>query len=127
MSEQNYPRNHQHVNWLRQRLMKELPEPTSNFAQLYRQTLTQGVLDAKVKELIALGIAVYTLNEDCVASHVHDAMRAGATRHEILETLSVAALMGGEPAVLASCAAFAALEQFAIELAEEQAAQRAGQ
>lgn len=124
MSEQNYPRNHQHLHWLRQRLMKEQPQPLVGFAALYQQTLSTGVLSAQTKELIALGIAVAACNEDCIAGHVHDAMRAGATRQEMVETLSVAVVMGGEPAVLASCAAFAALEQFEIEIAEEQAAAR---
>lgn len=124
MSEQNYPRNRQHLQWLRQRFTKELPEPMSTFAQLYQQTMSESALSAKLKELIALGIAVCTLNEDGVASHVYAAMRAGATRKEILDALGVAMLMGGEPANITACAAFAALEQFEIEIAEELAAQR---
>ena len=124
MSEQNYPRNRQHLHWLRQRFTKELPEPMSAFTQLYQQTMTEGVLGTKVKELIALGIAVCTLNEDGVASHVYAAMRAGATRKEILDALGVALLMGGEPAATTTCASFAALEQFEVEIAEELAAQR---
>ena len=124
MTEQNYPRRNQHWQWLRQRLAKELPEPLSGFAALYQQAMTAGVLSAKTKELIALGIAVSTRNEDCLASHLHDALRAGTTRQEIIETLGVAVLMGGESTTLAACAAFAALEQFEVELAEERATQR---
>ena len=50
--------------------------------------------------------------KSCIAFHVHDALAAGATRAEILETLGVAVMMGGGPAAMYACDAFAALEQF---------------
>lgn len=107
MSEQNYPRNYQHLHWLRQRLTHELPQQLPGLTQLYQQTITEGVLSPKTKELIAVGIAVFTRNEDCVAAHVHDALRAGLSRQEIIETIGVSVLMGGESVALAGCVAFA--------------------
>lgn len=124
MSEQNYPRNHQHLNWLMRRLTKDLPVPMAGLAELHQQTFADGALNAKTKELIAMGIAMCSHSNDCMAAHVHDAFRAGATRQEIMDAIGVAVLMGGESARLRGCEAFGALEQFEIELAEERAAQQ---
>jgi AhpD family alkylhydroperoxidase len=61
---------------------------------------------------MALGIAVAIRCDNCIAYHVHDALKVGATRAEIVETLGVAMMMGGGPATMYACEAFEALEQF---------------
>ena len=66
-----------------------------------------------MKQLIALGIGISAHCEGCIAYHVHDAVRAGASRQEILETLGIAIMMGGGPAVVYACQALEALDQFA--------------
>ena len=43
---------------------------------------------------------------------MHDALKAGATRQEIVETLGVVMLMGGGPAAVYAGEALEALEQF---------------
>ncbi|MCI0393040.1 MAG: carboxymuconolactone decarboxylase family protein [Acidobacteria bacterium] len=125
MHEQNYPKYRKHLGLLMKRMSKELAGPLSGFAQLHGKSLTDGALSRKVKELIALGIAIAARCDACIAYHVHDALRAGATRQEIVETIGVAMLMGGGPATMYGCEAFEALEQFEIELAEERAIQEA--
>jgi AhpD family alkylhydroperoxidase len=50
--------------------------------------------------------------DGCIAYHVHDALKAGATRKEIVETIGVAVLMGGGPATVYGAEAFEALNQF---------------
>lgn len=127
MAEQNYPKYRRRLNLLMKRLSKELAGPMSGFAQLHSQSLADGALNRKVKELIALGIAIAARCDACIAYHVHDAMRAGATRPEIIETIGVAMMMGGGPATMYGCEAFEALEQFETELAEEQASREAAQ
>ncbi|MBM9531370.1 carboxymuconolactone decarboxylase family protein [Desulfoprunum benzoelyticum] len=82
------------------------------FAQLSAAATTAGALDARTKQLIALGIGITVRCDGCIAYHVHDALRAGASREEILETIGVAVLMGGGPAVIYGCEALEALEQF---------------
>ncbi len=62
-----------------------------------------------------------------IAYHVHDALRAGATRQEIVETIGVAMMMGGGPATMYGCHAFEALDQFETERAEEAAQKQTGQ
>jgi AhpD family alkylhydroperoxidase len=66
--------------------------------QLHSAATAEGALSAKVKELMALAIAVYAGCEDCVAFHHERAKRAGATTDEALDALGVAVLMGGGPA-----------------------------
>ena len=94
------------------RLGRELQGPLAGFLSLHKGAMAPGTLSPKLKELMALAIAVAMRCEDCVAYHVHDACKAGATRAEVLETLGVAILMGGGPASMYACHAFEALEQF---------------
>jgi AhpD family alkylhydroperoxidase len=83
---------------------------------LHHAAAADGVLNAKVKELIALAIAVNVRCDGCIAFHVNDALEAGATREEILEALGVAILMGGGPAMMYAVDALEALKQFESEL-----------
>lgn len=70
------------------------------------------LIDRKTKELIALGIAVTVRCDGCIAFHVHDAMQAGATKEEIVETVSVSILMGGGPSVVYGIEAMQAVEHY---------------
>ncbi len=93
-------------------LGNELPRPMSGFSRLHRKAMEDGVLDGKTKELMALAISVAVRCEGCIAYHVHDALKAGATRPEILEAIGVAVLMGGAPASVYAAYAMDAIEQF---------------
>jgi len=108
----NFPERRNELQRMMPRLARELPGPVGGFANLHKAATAAGKLDAKTKELIALGIAVAIHCESCIAYHVHDALKAGATRAEVVETLGVAMMMGGGPATMYACDAFAALEQF---------------
>jgi len=112
LMEKTYPEYRQHLQSLMIKLGNELPGPMSGFGQLHRQAVADGALSTKVKELIALGIGIAARCDGCIAYHVHDALKAGATRKEIVETIGVAILMGGGPATVYGTEAFEALEQF---------------
>jgi len=127
MAEQNYPKYRHHLNQLMKKVANELSGPAAGFAQLHSKSLADGVMSRKSKELIALGIAIAARCDACIAYHVHGALRAGATRPEIVETIGVAMMMGGGPATMYGCEAFEALEQFEIEFAEERASRAASQ
>lgn len=114
--QKSFPEYRQHLRGLVQQLAKELPGPVSAFGQLHDRSLVDGALSGKTKELIALGIGIAARCEGCIAYHVHDALAAGATRPEILETIGVALMMGGGPAAVYGCEALAALNQFEAEL-----------
>jgi AhpD family alkylhydroperoxidase len=103
------------------RLGKELPGPMGAFGQLHSRTFTDGALSTKHKELTALAIAVAVRCEGCIAFHVHNCLENGATRQEILETLSVAIDMSGGPGVVYACEAFEALEQYTAGQADSTA------
>ena len=90
----------------------ELSGPMSGFARLHKKSVEAGVLDAKTKELMALAIGIAVRCEGCIAYHMHDAIQAGATRPEVLETIGVAIMMGGGPASIYAVHAMEAIDQF---------------
>ena len=108
----NYPEHYDTLQRLMGEMGTALPGPMAGFAELHEQATADGALSAKVKELVALGIAISVRCDGCIAYHVHDALRAGAGRQEIIETIGVAVLMGGGPSVVYGAEAFEALNQF---------------
>lgn len=108
----DYPTRHHDLQVVMGRLSHEMPGTLAGFAHLHKEATAAGAVNTKFKELIALGIAVGIRCDNCIAYHVHDALKAGATRAEIVETLGVAMMMGGGPATMYACDAFEALEQF---------------
>ena len=103
---------HQHIQERLGELGSELPGPMSGFARLHKKSVETGALDAKTKELMALAIGIAVRCEGCIAYHTHDAIKAGATRQELLETIGVAILMGGGPASIYATHAMDAIDQF---------------
>lgn len=93
----------------------EIPETMQAFGQLHSASTKDSTLSKKLKELIALGIAITVRCDGCIAFHVHDAVKAGASKDEIVETIGVAIMMGGGPSVVYGCEALEALKQFAKE------------
>tara|TARA_R110002012_G_scaffold160895_1_gene322874 strand:+ start:29330 stop:29680 length:351 start_codon:yes stop_codon:yes gene_type:complete len=110
----DYSKNYNDLTKSMNALGLKIPETMEAFNALHKSSISKGVLTAKTKELIALGIAISVRCDGCIAFHVHDALKAGATSEDILETIGVAILMGGGPALVYGCEAMEALEQFAI-------------
>ncbi len=98
-----------------QSLSEAIGPTMSGFGKLHRSSMEPGALDGATKELIALAIGITSHCDGCIAFHVHDAMRAGATRPQIEEAIGVAVMMGGGPAAVYGSDAFTALEQFESE------------
>ncbi len=74
------------------------PDFVEAYNNLYRAALNDGrALDAKTRELIALGILAYRGEVDAVVAHIRRAMRLGATRQEVLEAVETAIIPGGAP------------------------------
>jgi AhpD family alkylhydroperoxidase len=111
----NYPEHYNQILALMQELGHDLPSTMSAFGRLHRAGVSPGELTPQTKELIALAIAVVLRCDGCVAFHVHDTLKSGASHGAIMEALSVAILMGGGPAVMYACEALAALKQFEAE------------
>ena len=108
----DYPRLYDHLQRLIRNLGTDIPATMSGFGALHKNAVSMGELPASTKELIALGIAVAVRCDGCIAYHVHDAIRAGASKAEIAETIGVAVLMGGGPAPMYGAEAYEALHQF---------------
>jgi AhpD family alkylhydroperoxidase len=111
----DYVDYHRHLEKDLTQLGRELPGPMTGFARLHKKAVQEGALSAKVKELMALAIGITLRCDGCIAYHVHDAVAAGATRQELLETIGVAAMMGGGPALMYAAHAMDAIEQFLTE------------
>lgn len=64
---------------------------------------SKGALDAKTRELIALAVAATTRCDGCISIHAAEAVKAGATRQELVEALTVAiGLNAGAAAIYSS-------------------------
>lgn len=108
----SYPDRYTHFIEMMKRLGVEAPGVMAGFGQMHGAGVADGVLSSKTKELIALSIGIAVRCDGCVAFHVHDALGAGATRAEIVETIGVAVVMGGGPSVVYGCEALEAVQQF---------------
>ncbi|SMC28027.1 alkylhydroperoxidase AhpD family core domain-containing protein [Desulfacinum hydrothermale DSM 13146] len=86
-----------------ERLRNHAPRLMESFFQLHDALMEDGVLDAKTKRLIQVGIATALRCEPCIRRSVSGAVELGVTRDEILEAAGVAVLMGGAPS-MAYCA-----------------------
>lgn len=75
-----------------------IPDTWDGFARMHKSAVADGALPAKVKELIALAIAVVDECDGCISYHTKAAVRRGATAEEVAETLGVTLLMAGGPA-----------------------------
>ena len=111
----NYPQHYEKLVEMMGRLGAEAPEVMGGFSELHTAAGADGALPVRIKELIALAIAVVVRCDGCIAYHVHDALEAGATRAEILDAIGMAILMGGGPAVVYGVEALEALDQFEAE------------
>ncbi|WP_291579675.1 carboxymuconolactone decarboxylase family protein [Clostridium sp. UBA6640] len=69
------------------------------FMNFLGETGKDGEIDVKTKELISIGIAVFSRCEYCIVVHVYNALKAGATPEEIMESAMVAIGFGGGPSV----------------------------
>lgn len=66
------------------------PEILKGYQTLAGAGAKTGKLDAKTRELISLAVAVTTRCDGCITFHTDAAIKAGATKEEIVEALGVA-------------------------------------
>ncbi|MGD9704120.1 MAG: carboxymuconolactone decarboxylase family protein [Acidimicrobiia bacterium] len=94
-------------------LSRAIPGTWGGFSQLHQDAVAEGALPAKVKELMALVIAVVKQCDGCIAYHAKAAARHGATPDEVAEALGVALLMDGGTASVYGPRAWDAYREFA--------------
>ena len=81
------------------------------FGGLSRAAMTDGALDKKTKELIALAIGVAKQCDACIGFHTQALRKLGASDEEISEMLGVSVYMGGGPALMYAADAWTAWTQ----------------
>jgi AhpD family alkylhydroperoxidase len=69
------------------------PETFDAFKDFCAHAFAAGALSEKTKELIALACAHVTQSPGCIQGHAKRALRAGATRQEMMEAIWVAAAL----------------------------------
>jgi AhpD family alkylhydroperoxidase len=87
------------------------PATLAGFQALDGAAGRSGKLDARTRELIALAVAVTTRCDGCIALHSAAAARAGASREEVAEALSVAIALNAGAALVYSARALDAFGQ----------------
>ena len=93
---------------------KESPDVMKAFGELARAATTSGSLDEKIKELIAVAIAVAIRCDGCIGFHVKALVRLGATREELNEVLNMCVYLGGGPSLMYAANVLAAFDEFSV-------------
>jgi AhpD family alkylhydroperoxidase len=109
---------HEHLDELKaagRTLREAIPAVYSGYVRTSVAAMGDGELSARVKELIALAIAVTRECDGCVYAHARGAASQGATAQEVAEALGVAILMNGGPGTVWGPRAYAAFQEFAAE------------
>ncbi len=105
-------------------LRKASGDTWAGFAALHQAAVAEGVVPARIKELIALAIAVVKECDGCIAYHAKAAARRGATAEEVAEVLGVTLLMDGGPASVNAPRAWAAFSEFAEQVPASDGSER---
>ncbi|RED56254.1 AhpD family alkylhydroperoxidase [Cohnella lupini] len=71
-------------------LSEQLPDIANTYDRFTGQCFEAGELDAKTKQLVALGVALFANNEVCTYYHVQAARELGASDRQIMEATAVA-------------------------------------
>lgn len=108
----NWPELARELTAMLRNLRGGAPDVMKAFAGIAQAATVSKALDAKTKELIALGIAVAVRCDDCIAFHAKAAAEQGASREEVSETLGMAIYMGAGPSVMYASHALEAFTQF---------------
>ena len=94
------------VNEERLRYLKimnqQLPDLMIHESAKWDEVYKDGVLSTKVKRLLALGIALRARCVNCIVGQTVRSLEAGATKEEILETISVNMAMSGTTGIAES-------------------------
>ena len=78
------------------------PDTVRGYRELSDAGAKTGKLDAKIRELIALAVAVTRQCDGCITVHTDAAVKHGATREEIVEALGVAIAVNAGAALVYS-------------------------
>jgi AhpD family alkylhydroperoxidase len=87
------------------------PKFMATFTQQYRDAFANGAIPAKYKQLSGVTLSVVLKCEECLKSHVQMAIKLGATRPEIVESLRIGLLTGGSAGLPTMGVAYAVMDE----------------
>ena len=88
------------------------PNANAAFRTFNEAVFADGALPARTKQLIAVAAAHVTQCPYCIRSHTRAALRAGASREELMEAIWVAAEMRAGAAYAHSALALQEMDEF---------------
>jgi AhpD family alkylhydroperoxidase len=88
------------------------PETVKGYIELSSAGQKADLLGAKIRELIALAVAVTARCDGCITVHAEAAIRHGATKEEIAEALGVAVAVNAGAALVYSARAMDAVKEY---------------
>jgi AhpD family alkylhydroperoxidase len=74
---------------------EKMPNLAERYNSFTEECFSEGVLSKKEKQLIALGISLYSQDEYCIIYHIKGCLDQGCTEQEIFEAVGVTAAFGG--------------------------------
>lgn len=96
-------------------LRSGIPGVMKAFSEIASTSTADGALDPKTKELIAIGISIAARCDGCIAFHTKAALKHGATREEMMETIGMAIYMGGGPSLIYGAQTLEAYDQWVAQ------------
>src|SRR6202045_2261690 len=88
------------------------PDTVKGYLELGSAGQKKDLLGAKMRELIALAVAVTARCDGCIAVHSEAAIRHGASKEEIAETLGVAVAVNAGAALVYSTRVMDAVKEY---------------
>ncbi|UHL66202.1 carboxymuconolactone decarboxylase family protein [Paralcaligenes sp. KSB-10] len=88
------------------------PDTIKGYVGLSSAGQQKNLLGAKVRELIALAVAVTVRCDGCIAVHTEAAIRQGASKEEIAEALGVAISVNAGAALVYSTRVMDAVKEY---------------
>ena len=98
-------------------LRKASPDVMKAFSDMACAAHGGDALDDKTKKLVALAIGVAVRCGPCIAYHAEGAVKQGASRAEVGETLAMGVCMGAGPSVMYAAKALEAVDQIMADKA----------
>lgn len=92
---------------------KLIPQTAAAFGDLSKVAKDSPYVSVKEKEYVALAIAITQRCEPCINFHVEALMKAGASREELGDILSMCIQMGGGPALMYAAHTLACWDELA--------------
>lgn len=99
-------------------LGKHYPNEIQGFTNFMAKAESGTALDASMKEVINVALSVAAQCDWCIAFHVDAAVKAGATRDQMMEAGFMAVLMHGGPALMYLTPLVNALDEFLPDSSE---------